>query len=920
MKNMMKRALCLLLIVMTVTLLGTVVASAADGSAVVATVNGVGYASLTEAIAAAEAGDTVTVSEGTYDGFMVYKSDITVVADGNVTINGMIFVAGNRVVLDGLNVNNIYGGAALEISGKTTVKNCALTGDLAVRANSGNAAVVLENVEVNGRMDLAHSHASIKAVEGLNVTASVGTGEVDYVNGVYHLKGHIEEIIPGVSPTVNSTGLTEGVKCALCGEILVAQQVIDRLTPVAQVNDDFYGTLADAIAAAKDGDTVKLLLDITLTPEDTTLLGTSHVAVLVSGKSITLDLNGCHLKADFADATEGYVGVAVDKGAELIFKDSGNGGLTVVGDYAYYAFRNSGKLTIESGTVTFTGFAGGATFFSTNSDLLVKGGNFTQTTKGWMVNTSGNGAVAITFVGGTYNRYFVGGSKYGENPYNEFKLGEGLTLNDNGDGTWTIGEVDFTPVAQVGDRVFGSLKKAIEAAQNGETVILLDNVNITALDTNVVKDGTYGYSTLFAIEGKSITLDFNGYTLTVTPETSSMLITVFFLGQDASLTVKDSVGNGGLHVNAGSDLYCAFYNSESTLVIENGDYYVEKVVISGALVYADKKNDITVENGNFTLGNAGVDASSTKPWIFNVHGKNEGNFVQVKGGYFNQNLLMNKDTQKDCEVALPDGYKLQEVGNGIWTVVYTPVAQVGDRIYGTVADALAAAQNGETVILLDNVNITALDTNVVKDSTYGYSVLFAIEGKSITLDFNGYTLTVTPETSSMLITVFFLGQDASLTVKDSVGNGGLHVNAGSDLYCAFYNSESTLVIENGDYYVEKVVISGALVYADKKNDITVENGNFTLGNAGVDASSTKPWIFNVHGKNEGNFVQVKGGYFNQNLLMNKDTQKDCEVALPDGYKLQEVGNGIWTVVYTPIAQVSDKTFGIPEDVQADEAE
>ena len=38
--------------------------------------------------------------------------------------------------------------------------------------------------------------------------------------------GHTEEILPAKEPTATATGLTEGKKCSVCGEILVAQEVI----------------------------------------------------------------------------------------------------------------------------------------------------------------------------------------------------------------------------------------------------------------------------------------------------------------------------------------------------------------------------------------------------------------------------------------------------------------------------------------------------------------------------------------------------------------------------------------------------------------------------------------------------------------------------------------------------------------------
>ena len=63
--------------------------------------------------------------------------------------------------------------------------------------------------------------------------------------------GHTEEEIPAVAPTCTTTGLTAGVKCAVCGEILVAQEKVpvdaDAHVPVVAKK------LKDAICGKQNG-------------------------------------------------------------------------------------------------------------------------------------------------------------------------------------------------------------------------------------------------------------------------------------------------------------------------------------------------------------------------------------------------------------------------------------------------------------------------------------------------------------------------------------------------------------------------------------------------------------------------------------------------------------------------------------------
>ena len=110
--------------------------------------------------------------------------------------------------------------------------------------------------------------------------------------------GHTEVVDAAVAPTCTATGLTEGKHCSVCNEVLVAQTVVpvadhkyengkctvcgeaDPGEAAASIGEENYLTLAEAINAAKDGETVKLLQNVSISSQ------------LNINKAITLDGNG----------------------------------------------------------------------------------------------------------------------------------------------------------------------------------------------------------------------------------------------------------------------------------------------------------------------------------------------------------------------------------------------------------------------------------------------------------------------------------------------------------------------------------------------------------------------------------------------------------------------------------------------------
>lgn len=149
---------------------------------------------------------------------------------------------------------------------------------------------------------------------------------------------------------------------------------------VAQIGDTKYATLAEALAAAKNGDTVELLADIEIDTETYTI---------ADGVSITLDMNG--KKITVTDkATVNY---------ELFYI---YGGLTV-----------TGEGTIELASTTNRGWnAMSAIFHNRGGVLTIENGTFKNlggTDMAWVVDNSGNsyGDAKTTVNGGTLASSYI---------------------------------------------------------------------------------------------------------------------------------------------------------------------------------------------------------------------------------------------------------------------------------------------------------------------------------------------------------------------------------------------------------------------------------------------------------------------------------------------------------------------------------
>lgn len=163
-------------------------------------------------------------------------------------------------------------------------------------------------------------------------------------------------------------------------------------------------------------------------------------------------------------------------------------------------------------------------------------------------------------------------------------------------------------------------------------------------------------------------------------------------------------------------------------------------------------------------------------------------------------------------------------------------AKIGDTYYKTLADAVAAAQSGETVKLLANIN--------------GQTVIPA--DKNIVLDLNGKTMTHTGTT---------LYNSGTLVVKDSSADkSGKIVSTGNVGIGVNHNSTTTIEYANIQAQ-EGAVITGYATGAT----ITIEDGVFTALDNAVVAGNGNKTDKNTEGTPErvnANKITINGGTFN----------------------------------------------------------
>ena len=846
--------------------------------------------------------DTVTLRNSTLNvpnGFGIYFPSSGTLTIDNSVINAQTM--GVQVCAGSLNISGAK--TAITVSGDgidKTINDGAIEDGAAISIVNRTGYKGLSKIEVEGgKFTAKGGNAAVKAYNWKDLTPSDFTqnDKVSVSGGTFSSAVDKSLCADGYIPTQNADG-TFGVKVGKY---------------VAEIGSQGYESLAEAIDAAQDGQTVRLLADvaedvvisksIALDLGGKTLTNTNAGKATISVQSGTVTVKNGNVKGG-----TGYYNIEAKKDANLTLTDvaatAGNTGSSMI--------DNWGTLTITSGTYT-----GGLNVVKSEegSVLNISGGTFTrETAPRWGItgtvlvygtttitggtfnekSTSTNARVvvtgrvdgydSITYVkGGTFNgngnnvfhhlspaqaddSFEVSGGTFNKS-IPDYYCADGFIPTKNAGGTYGVKEGQY--VAKVGSKKYETLADAIRLAAKGKTITLLADVEQnTQLTIN-----------------KSITLDLNGKTIRNT---------VDIWGDKANAIL--SITNGAKVTITGN----------GTIDAKENDCYTINVV----------KGDLTIENGTF-YGNVSVvqveeGTLSVKGGTFDLHQKWEGSSmylfncideayvdgsanVAISGGTFvgfDPNVSPEQKVDGKVPSFAAPGVGITKNENGSFTAVDGMTAQILDEdgnsvnAYNTLAEAVAAAQNGQTITLLADVE---------------QNTQLAID-KSITLDLNGKTIKNT-------VDIWGDNTNAILSIK----KGAKVTITGNGTIAAKENDCYTINVVNGDLTIENGTFVGNIsVVQVQKGSLTINGGAFSLLQKMTDGKGENRYLINCIDDTYADgsaTVAISGGTFvgfDPNVSPEQKVDGKAPSFAAPGTGITRNADGSFTAVDGMTAQILDK--------------
>lgn len=416
---------------------------------------------------------------------------------------------------------------------------------------------------------------------------------------------------------------------------------------------------------------------------------------------------------------------------------------------------------------------------------------------------------------------------------------------------------------------YAALQEAINAAQAGDTVTLLNNVDSTAqitIDKNITldlngkelcstyipkngqivisaevtirdssKDKTGCIRTNYAgtagrtveLSGASAKLTLESGTIYGMPATSSASGSAVYLGANTTFLMKG--GKIKLENAKRNSSAVNLSGKQFSFVLENGEIIVDGKEADG--VFAKTDGSITISGGKITATKAIYSHQSITISGGDIKGTVDlSNKASISGGtfskYFNPTFL----ATGYGVISTENGYKIES-----GYVAQTATDSAFGKAYKTLTEAINGAESGSTVYLLSDASDFA-----------GVTIK-----KDLTIDFGNYT--VTGATGATCFNV----ESSSVTFKAS-GKGGVNGGSGGNNVAIWANTDSTVTIESGNYTVggDANGQGNSTVYVMSNGKAIIKGGTFSS----EAAFNGKYYVLNLQNTSTGSF-QVSGGTF-----------------------------------------------------------
>ena len=884
--------------------------------------------------------DTVTLKDSTLNvlnGFGIYFPSSGTLTIDNSTINaetmGVQVCAGSLSINDGSKITvtggpvdktendgAIQDGAAISIVNRIGYKGL---GDVTVTggkftAKTGNAAIKAydwnntDNTEktftANDNVNVSGGSFSSKVPENLCKTGYIPT-EADETTGLY------------------------GVKVGVY---------------VAKIREVKYETLQEAINAAGDNSTVVLMENVVLT----------EAAVFPAGKKVNLDLMGHNItatgtalringKADIQDTkhtgtieSTGNVAVAVGNDAKVaVFSGTlkGREGAVITGtstgakieirknatliatDNAVIAGNGSkrdGKpntILVKGGTfiggIVTDGYIACGIYAPWNDNVTVSGGTFTITNGAGIVARAGT----VKVTGGTFNctgtaegyvgdsknkvpcaalvfdkaanypaltessRILVSGGSFSTDPAaNGATLATGYVATPDENGMYKVAKSN--PVAEINGVKYDTLSQAIAALEDkGGTIKLLQDINAPSMNYRITEN---------------ITIDLNGHNITGNGAEG-----VFYVYTSGHLTIT---GDGVITAveNNKAAIAVQVYSEKAKVTLEGGTYKQQITNIN------DPHFDLIYVYYGTAEIKGGTYQGATPDWTLNCKDENYQSKeakIEVTGGTFVGFDPANNTAEGEGTNFVPAGYVSTKGADGKFVVTEVKVAEVNGKQYGTLSEAIAAANAGDTVKLLRDINTPEISYMISK------SLTIDLNGKTVTGD--GYDAVFQIDNADAKVLI----KNGNIVAVEQSGSAGKYTMA---IWASEAGCEVTL---------EGLDVRQRITHTDDPQmDMIYTSGGTIIINSGNFESGTPAWTLNcndaAYKAGTANII-VKGGTFTGFDPANNKAEGENTNFVAAGYKSVDNNDGTYTVVKNEnvVAVIGTKEYATLSEALKDAA-